>query len=175
MGLFGRSYDNDYGRDYNRGGMYGAGWGSDRPNRGRDPFDRWSGEEDRPYYRSARGNYGPSERGYSMRGYDHGYRGEGRYDRNYKSQWQTDHGDPYGDRQSNTPMRVIRGEYESPREREGGSSSSWWGGNDRYDREYGAARPRSPYGRESSMERGWGMRDFGGRDRYGADFRDNRY
>jgi hypothetical protein len=79
------------------------------------------------------------ERGY---GYDHdhhpsagGYRGRiggyrgavggfrgadwGRgYDQGYRSRAQTDAGDPFGDRQSRTPIRVIRG--DPPRGYDGG-------------------------------------------------------
>ncbi|MBA2671202.1 MAG: hypothetical protein H0U67_12585 [Gemmatimonadetes bacterium] len=206
MALFGRDYDNDYGRDFNRGGGYSSragmhggaqagGWGgSTRGYQGRT--DNWGGSAGRDRY----------DRNYSGRGGND-------YDRNYKSQWQTDQGDPYGDRQSNTPMRVIRGEYESrgnrddsgwfgrDRNRDEGSGwsgrdrnrdegSGWfgrdrirdegsgWFGSDRnrYERDY-SSNPMGydPYrSRESSMERGWGMRDFDHGSRYGRDFRNDR-
>jgi hypothetical protein len=182
MALFGRDYDNDYGRDFNRGGAlgsrggYGASsWERDR-NRGfgRGRSEGWT--EDR--YRS-----GPSQ-GYTSDRYDRTYsaRGTGSrygsdYDRNYKSQWQTDHGDPYGDRSSHTPMRVIRGEYQSRSNRD--DDRSGWFGRDRnrYEADY-SSNPMGydPYrSRESSMERGWGMRDFDRGSRYGRDFRGDRY
>jgi hypothetical protein len=180
MALFGRDYDNDYGRDFNRGGGYSSragmhggaqagGWGgSTRGYQGRT--DNWGGSAGRDRY----------DRSYSGRGGND-------YDRNYKSQWQTDQGDPYGDRQSNTPMRVIRGEYESRgnrydsgwfgRDRNRDEGSGWFGADrNRYERDY-SSNPMGydPYrSRESSMERGWGMRDFDRGSRYGRDFRNDR-
>lgn len=84
MALFGRDYDREYG--------YGA-----RP-RG----ERSYGTRPLGYDRS----YGPGYRGA-------GYGGMSDYDEDYghKSRWQTDYGDPYGDRASNTPIRMMRGEF----------------------------------------------------------------
>jgi len=194
MALFGRDYDNDYGRDYNRGAGYGSRGGMYGSNRER-------GFSDRSYY----GDSGSASGGLSRSRYDRSYQSRGGYgygsdyDRNYKSQAQTDYGDPFGDRQSNTPMRVIRGEYESRNKRYDNDSwfgrdrnrndSGWfgsdrnrndsWFGNDR--NRYGADYSSNPMGydpyrsRESSMERGWGMRGFNQSSRYGRDFRDDRY
>lgn len=193
MALFGRDYDNDYGRDFNRGGMfgnrprggrnevygnrgdtygnrggmYGGGWDQDR-NRGsgRGRSDSWTGA-------------GPGAPGYDR--YDRSYRSSGYggdYDRNYKSQWQTDHGDPFGDRSSHTPMRVIRGEYQARGDRDR-NDRGWFGSDrDRYEADY-SSNPMGydPYrSRESSMERGWGMRGgYEGGSRYGRDYRGDRY
>jgi hypothetical protein len=182
MALFGRDYDNEYGRDYNRGGifgrggMFGSGWDRDRNrNYARDRGERWSGADDRAYYGSMRGYVGGEryDRGYQSRGYGSDY------DRGYKSRWQTDHGDPYGDRTSNTPMRVIRGEYHSRGHRD--RSDRGWFGRDRDRERYEADYSTNPMGydpyrsRESSVERGWGMRDFDRGSRYGRDFREDRY
>jgi hypothetical protein len=172
MALFGRDdYDLDYGREYQRSGVFGA---RNRGERGfRGDSRHWSGEDDRDYYRSMRGYVG-GDRGYANLGYDRGYRASG-YDRGYsardgygrdyerKSRWQTDHGDPYGDRTSHTPMRVIHGSFEGRQERNR-SDSGWFGRgrSNRYERDY-SSNPMGydPYpSRESSMERGWGMRDF---------------
>lgn len=163
MGLFGRSYDRDYGRDYGRGGIYGGSWdrSARSPGYRGGGADRGSAADDRDYYRSARGFVGGGyDTGYSNR-YDRTFRSSGndRYDRPYKGQWQRDHGDPFGDRQAGTPMRVIRGEY-STRDR----------GYDRgYSTRGGAYEPQR--GRESAWERSWGMRDLDRSDRYGGDYR----
>lgn len=72
---------------------------------------------DREYYgyRGTRNDMYAYDRGYGT----YGAAGVG-YDRNYKSRWETDYGDPFNDRGSNTPIRMIRGEYRG------------------YDRNYGA-------------------------------------
>lgn len=104
----GRSYDRGYNTTYNRSPMAGGydrgysstpGYGTDYAGRGA------TGGYDRPY-----------------RGYD-----TARYGRDYKSREQTDAGDPFGDRQSGTPMRVM----DEPRDRGG-----WFGGGRGYDRDY---------------------------------------
>jgi hypothetical protein len=104
-----------FGRDYDREYGYGAG---NRP--GRMYGAGWGG-----YDRSFRGRYGAME--YDA---DHGY----------KSRWQTDYGDPYGDRINRTPIRVIRGEFH------GGYGADYRAAG--YDRGFGGARDRpSGYGR----------------------------
>ncbi|CAN5735907.1 hypothetical protein BH23GEM6_BH23GEM6_16600 [soil metagenome] len=184
MALFGRDYDNDYGSDFHRGGGYGSRSGMHGSNRER-------GFNDRPGY----GDAGSARGGLFRSRYDQSYQSRGGYgsdyDRNYKSQAQTDYGDPFGDRQSNTPMRVIRGEYESRNSRYDNDSwfgrdrnrnDSGWFGRDRnrYEADY-SSNPMGydPYrNRESSMERGWGARGFNQSNqssRYGRDFRDDRY
>jgi hypothetical protein len=199
MALFGRDYDNDYGRDFNRGGMQGSrggyagggyagggysgggysgggAWGQGYRGAQRGGSDSWTGS-DRSFRGGAAGGYGSNryDRTYSARG---GSRYGNEYDRNYKSQWQTDHGDPFGDRSSNTPMRVIHGEYQSRSNRDRNDRGGWFGRDrNRYEADY-SANPMGydPYrSRESSMERGWGMRDFDRGSRYGRDFRDDRY
>lgn len=76
--------------------------------------ERWGWGENRDWDRAGRGGYG--YRGGYARGdrYDAGYRSYGRgYDRDYRDRWQTDFGDPYGDRSNRTPFRLIRGEFEN--------------------------------------------------------------
>ncbi|HEX2188640.1 MAG TPA: hypothetical protein VHG51_07055 [Longimicrobiaceae bacterium] len=76
------------------------------------------------------------------------------YDRDYKSRWQTDYGDPFGDRTNRTPIRLMRGEFHN---REG------------YDVDYGR-----PYGAGSNVRYDRDMMDRGGMDRGGMD-RDRGY
>lgn len=90
MALFDNDYDRDYGYYRGTAGRYGAG--PNRPGRGFGN-DRYVG------YRGTNA------------GYDVGYRGAAGYDAGYKSRWETDYGDPFGDRSSNTPIRVINDEY----------------------------------------------------------------
>ncbi len=147
MGLFDRDYDRDYGyrgstagyrRGYDRGER---GWWDRTTDRGQDAFS--SGDYDRQYgrgydrgtgyYRGTTGYYGGTSSGYGgttgyyggATGYDQAIRG---YGRDYKSREQTDFGDPFGDRQSRTPIRMVR-------EREEGGGWFGWGQSD-YDQEY---------------------------------------
>lgn len=115
-----------FGRDYDRDfGYYG---------------DRFRGEDRM---------YGGRWAGYDP---DYGYgAGAGAYDRDfgYKSRWQTDYGDPFGDRVSHTPMRMVRGDFR------GGYGSEY--GN-AYERgRYGA----NPMGYDPYAGRGYGGRDIG--------------
>src|SRR5690606_40724587 len=73
-------YDRDYGHDWNRG--YDRGYGGYRGRSG------WN-EPDRNF-----------DRGQRMSG--------SRYDRGFKSRWQTDYGDTFNDRGSRTPTRMTR-------------------------------------------------------------------
>jgi hypothetical protein len=98
MALFGRDYDYDSRYRSDRGER--SHWGrSGQPIRANYERD----------YRA--GAWGPGYEGGWRSGPTSGsdYRYAG-YDRGYKSRYQTDHGDPFGDRQQQTPMRVIRGE-----------------------------------------------------------------
>ncbi|HEV2132444.1 MAG TPA: hypothetical protein VGR27_15115 [Longimicrobiaceae bacterium] len=77
-------------------------------------------------YRGAVGGFRGADWG---RGYDRGFAGVSRYDRGYgdfgepyRSRAQTDAGDPFGDRQSRTPIRVIRGDRQHGYDRPYGSS-----------------------------------------------------
>jgi hypothetical protein len=106
MALFGRDYDENY-----RTGTW-----SDRGQWGGTNSSGW--RTGRDYY----GGYGANNPGWQSRdrfginryssdydnrfGPNYGYG----YDRGFKSRWQTDYGDPFGDRQQHTPMRVIRGD-----------------------------------------------------------------
>lgn len=146
MALFGRDYDRDYGY---RGDAWGRGY-----DRGYRPG--WGGSNrDDPYLGMTRANRGF---GGSMYDRDYGARG---YDRGYKSRWQTDHGDPFGDRAAHTPMRMIRGPYH----REGYDRG--FRGDARYGRDYYEANPMGydPYGsaREGTWMRGGerGYRPYG--------------
>lgn len=144
MALFGRDYDRDYGYGYEG---YGAG-------RGYDFGYRQGGYQG--------GGWGGYDREYGHRGDRFGGTEFHGYDRGYKSRWQTDYGDPFGDRDSRTPMRMIRGEFR-------GSDRDVNAGYDRdtrygaYERGYGHnANPASyePYGDwygagNRGRERGW--------------------
>jgi hypothetical protein len=124
----GYGYDRDMNSTYNNRGTWGAGGygrdfrqGGTTAGYGRDYAGRSStGGYDRPYW-----------------GYD-----TPRYGEDYKSREQTDAGDPFADRQSGTPIRVI----DEPRDR------GWFGrdrDNDRsfrYGRDHGAGR--AGYGKD---------------------------
>jgi hypothetical protein len=126
MGLFNREYDRDYGTrggmwrggDYDRtfrgrGGAFGGGmtgaWGTGHRGYDRDLGYRQTG------YRGGASRYDQPYWGYDT--WD--------YDLEYKSRAQTDYGDPFGDRQANTPIRVVE-------DRDRG----WFGRRGRYDREF---------------------------------------
>jgi hypothetical protein len=145
MALFGRGYDRDYDREYSRRssferggrgmwgnpayGGYDAGYGASR--RLNQPGIGYGAE-----YGASRPSYRP-EGGYDWQ-----------YDRPYKSRWQTDYGDPFGDREQQTPFRVIRGEGGHPGGR--GFRAAEYGGDYRrtpagywmYDRAYRGGAPR---------------------------------
>lgn len=109
-------------------------------------------ERDYGYRRRFRGGdrYGAGSWRY---GEDYGYGAASEYDRDFshKSRWQTDYGDPFGDRISHTPMRMIRGDFHHPRY--GGEyepRDRGWRGD--------ATRGYAPYDREDYGPRGgsWG-------------------
>lgn len=166
MALFGRDYDRDFG--YRGGGTwnrdnrnYQAGWdrGDNRNYQG--GWDR--GESDFSYY----GGGNRYDRSSGAMGYDRGY----------KSRWQTDYGDPFGDRAARTPMRMIRGEYESRYDRgyqgnagyQGYQGDPGYQGANRYGRDYYEANPMGydPYsggqgyaGREGTWMRGYDRNNY---------------
>ncbi|HET7321854.1 MAG TPA: hypothetical protein VFI96_05105 [Longimicrobiaceae bacterium] len=141
------------GRDYDR--LYGT-WGTGYTGYDRGYNDRWGGARDYGYnagrYPSALGYM--NDQGYSNTnrdlGYDNGFRGYGMsgygYDTGYRSRWETDNGDPFGDRSAHTPMRVVRNRagYDLGFRANG------------YGRDYYSANPMGyePYRRDS-----WGMYD----------------
>lgn len=157
---FGASgYDRDLG---SAGYGYGAGggnWQREGLNRlegdNRDTFDRDSG------WYSGRGA-GMGMGGGSAWNYDRDFeRGGGNmgassdmgggYDRNYKGRWQTDNGDPFGDRSSQTPIRMMRGGFQGGGEGRGAMGN----GYDRdFGRGYGAG---SGMGYDRDMMRGGSM------------------
>jgi hypothetical protein len=145
---FGASgYDRDYG---NAGRGYGAG------NWQRGSLNRLEGDN--------RGEFDRDSSWYAGRGmgvgggwnYDRDMRNRGgygasdmdRYDRDYKSRWQTDNGDPFGDRTSGTPIRMTRGEFHN------------------YDRDFNDRDlDRRPYGAGSNLNYDRDMMGRGGMDR----------
>lgn len=132
-----------YGRDYDRGGWGDSYYGSPAYNQGGGY---------RPGYGGQSGNrYGYRTGAY---GYDRNFsRGTGGgYDRNYKSRWQTDHGDPFGDRSRGTPIRMLRGEFENENR-----DRSRWGGYDRGDYRTWADHGRYDRGRydRGRYDSGW--------------------
>jgi hypothetical protein len=151
MGLFGRDYDRDYTYDSayrpSRSGgrsFWGRSGSPIRPNYeddfgGRYGETGWASSPSRPI------RYGRESQ---PRGYDSFYRGRNEYDRPYKSQWQTDYGDPFGDREQQTPMRVIR---EESRRSRGGLF------RDSYDRDYDTGYPMGyrPYSSRSRYDVGY--------------------
>ncbi|MBA2245700.1 MAG: hypothetical protein H0W11_12140 [Gemmatimonadetes bacterium] len=198
MALFNRDYDRDYG---NRG-TTGSGRGYDRGVRGsaqhawRETKDETSERFGRDYDRGYRGGAGRGYAGgtggttgyagttgsYGTTGYDRGHgtrgttgRGYDDYGAGYKSRAQTDTGDPFGDRQSGTPIRMVR-------QRDEGGWFGWGGGNDydrnhRYDRgyrgtTYGQDYSSNPMGYEPGYGRGTtGARkvnEYEGQHRHGA-------
>jgi hypothetical protein len=182
MALFGNDYDREFGnrggmwgradrdrmggpgRGMGRGGQWAAGprggqgydrefrgggtWGRDRPLRD-EGFGRGYSAENRDYAFGG-GGY---DRGYSASSrYDAEWVGRGAYDREYKSRQQTDTGDPFHDRQSGTPIRMIHGEFERGYDRgyrgsaadyDRGYRESGYRGVDRtrYDRNYTGREP----------------------------------
>jgi len=113
MGSGMRPMGNDYDRDFTYRGTPG---GNVNGGVGRD-LGYGYGAGDRDEMGRASMNY---DRGYGMggggrmnnTGYDRGYGATGGamgYDRGYQGHKNTDHGDPFGDRQQHTPFRVMRG------------------------------------------------------------------
>jgi len=95
-------------------------------------YDRdWHAPSDLRGYRDEHGHYGVTRMGEGMSGVNR-YRGDfGRgevdYDRGFRSRERTDAGDPYGDRQSRTPIRVTRGNRGIGRYDEGyGRGRDWF-------------------------------------------------
>jgi len=168
MALFNRDYDRNYG--YRGSGRTGYGSDFGGADRGYNSTYNRGGYSSTPGYGqdfAGRGATGGYDRPYW--GYD-----TARYDRNYKSRQQTNAGDPFGDRDSGTPMRVI----DEPRDRGG-----WFGGRG-YDRDMGYDRnyrgSRAGYGGDyrAANPMGYEPNDNRGGQRYGrtndAGFRGNR-
>lgn len=123
--LYDRDSDWYAGRGQGMGMGMGAGMGSNNWNYDRD-FDRGN-------------TFGASS------DMDRGY------DRDHKGRWQTDNGDPFGDRTSQTPIRMMRGGFRNDEDRGG-----MLGGSN-YDRDFGRG-----YGAGSNMNYDRDMRDRGG-------------
>jgi len=132
MGYSGRDYDSAFGF---RGG-WRDGFGTyDTGFQGRGT---WNGE-----------NAWNGESGWGRTGYDAGYRGYGYgsqgYDSGFRNRWETDNGDPFGDRSNRTPIRSMRGRFSSRYDQgfdRGSMNRGFMGGsmND-YGRDYYSANP----------------------------------
>ena len=72
------------------------------------------------------------------------------YDRDHKGRWQTDNGDPFGDRANQTPIRMVRGGF-------GNNEDRGMMGSGNYDRDFGRG-----YGAGSNMSYDRDMVDRGG-------------
>lgn len=115
-----------YGRDYDTSRYGNYGYGAGGGNRQRPGLNRLQGDDREVYDRDSSWYAG---RGMGMgmggagawnydRDYDRGnaFSGSDRdtgYDRDHKSRWQTDQGDPFGDRANRTPIRMMRGEFRN--------------------------------------------------------------
>ncbi|CAN5377952.1 hypothetical protein BH23GEM4_BH23GEM4_01550 [soil metagenome] len=178
MALFNRDYDRDFGRNRSGWGST-AGRGYDRGMRGKAQYAwREAQDETREGWNAAKRRFGGDgyDRDYAGRqgggyGYGGGYgSGMSGYDREYgsmggsgydreggrygKSRWQTDQGDPFGDRDRNTPIRTTRGEFEAY-DRDYGARGYRQGG---YDRGYGGYAANRG---DSGADRGYGDYDRG--------------
>ena len=109
MDRYQRGYDQGYDRYYGRGHQfrgtpYGPPFRSSGPDYGRDYYER----PRVPY-----GGYTREPWAGDFHGYPERYDNDFRYGRPRKSQWQTDHGDPYRDRARRTPIRTMRPSYDA--------------------------------------------------------------
>ncbi len=166
MALF---YDRDYGRGRSRydRGYRGQAWGGfegafDEPNPSRR--NRYADSYD-PFFSSGRpgGQYSSTGRPGGQYGRDYMPRGN-RYGSGYRRQWQTDQGDPFGDRSSHTPIRMTEGSFRD-QERQG--TSGW---DMDYDRDYSA----NPVGYDPYYDQSRQSRQGYGRTRYDRDIRRGR-
>lgn len=103
----------DYDRGYRGRGGHDAGYGM--TGGGMNPGAGGWGRTDygADYGRGMQGSdYGNEGRYGRGAGYDPGFPRDRGYDRHeFKSRQQTDAGDPYGDRQSRTPIRMVNEDY----------------------------------------------------------------
>ncbi|MQA92420.1 MAG: hypothetical protein GEU90_19705 [Gemmatimonas sp.] len=145
MAAFGRDYDESY-----RSGTW-----SDRGSWGGQNMPGWRGGENQGGYGAAAPGW-RSQDPFGADRYmsDYDTRPGPAYDRGYKGRWQTDYGDPFGDRQYHSPMRT-RGGYDR-----GYGSSDRGGGYPMGYRPYSARagydtgfRTNRGYGR--GYDRGW--------------------
>lgn len=191
----GNDYDRGY-RGYDRGvgygGTAGGRWGSTGYGRGGGQyggttggFGTTAGYGTTGYDRGLTGRNNQ----YGSTGYDRGVFETNRYDReydsNYKSRQQTDQGDPFGDRQSGTPIRVVN------RDEERGSDWKFWRndegrergrgydrgfGGTRYDRDY-SSNPMGydPYGGGGYRQAGRRVNEYEGQHRQWGVNRNREY
>lgn len=149
-----------YDREMGSRGAGGYGYGAGGGNWQRESLNRLEGDNrdldrDGGWY-AGRGmgmggawNYDRDyDRGASMGASDM----DSGYDRDYKGRWQTDNGDPFGDRVSRTPIRMMRGGFRNDEDR-GGMGSG-------YDRDFGRG-----YGADTGRGYDRDMTGRGGMDR----------
>jgi hypothetical protein len=132
MSVFGRGYDRDYDSGYRMSRRYGA-----RGYEGGGYVNQYPGYETDYWYGHRHPYRGPHPGDFADP-YGNDYRwGRGRE----KTRWETDYGDPFGDRLNRTPIRVIRG---GPRGYDRGyrGNEMFWD----YDG-FGQPTPYRPYGR----------------------------
>lgn len=162
---------NDYDRNY-RYGAYNRGVGYDR-----DLGDRMAGGARRGWNKLENGARDAVDMGGYDRNYVYGAGAPNRggygagYDQDYKSRWETDYGDPFGDRSSRTPIRMTRGEYNAPGYDRGYGNPGYSGGYSGvgYDRDYGV-NPMSydPYANRGGYTRADRNVNYGRGNEYGA-------
>lgn len=164
MAIFDRNYDYGYraganrGYDRDMGGRMRYGWNEtkdetremlgmdyDRGYRG-TTYDRdrnWNRDQNWNRDRYGAGTYDRNYYGYGTMGYDRGY----------KSRWETDYGDPFGDRTSRTPIRVMNEEFHGRYDRDMTAGPT-------YDRNYRGVGYDPYYGARgydrTAGYRGWG-------------------
>ena len=157
MGMFNR---NNYDYGYRTGGYRG----NDR--------DLGYGGAGHGYNREGYNREGWNRGGYGATGYDRNYYGYGNdrgYARDYKSRWETDYGDPFGDRTSRTPIRMMNEEFHG-----GGYDRDYNAGmRNRYDREYRGGNYSTGVGNDPYYGTGdtRGNMGYGNRGGYNAGYR----
>jgi len=83
-----------------------------------------------------------------------------RYDTGYRRQWQTDQGDPFGDRTAHTPIRMTEGSYRTWSRR---GTAAW---NADYDADYSS----NPVGYDPFYDQTHPSRLRSGWNRYDREF-----
>jgi hypothetical protein len=144
-GNMGRPMGNEYDRDFTYRGTPGA-----NPNGGvgrdlgygygagdRDEMGRGSMNYDRGFGMGSGGRMNNT-------GYDRGYGATGGamgYDRGFRGGHDTDNGDPFGDRQQQTPFRVMRGHDVHNMGNQGGGRGGMMGRGGGYDSSFAFGAP----------------------------------
>lgn len=164
-------------RDLGNTGYGSYGYGAGGGNRQREGLNRLEGDNRDLYDRDSNW-YAGRNAGMGMGGggawsYDREFdRGTGfgasdtdrGYDRDHKSRWQTDNGDPFGDRGSHTPIRMMRGGFRNDEDRGGMGRGTGYDAD--FGRGYGAGSNMG-YDRDMTGRgptRGLGYDPYEGRD-----------